>query len=1751
MEDLAVENVTNAHSPLAIVQSLDEMYPSDPAEPEFEDAAGISPLEKSVISPVVDVRFRSPKPAEGEEVNVFWPATSRAKSHSPLSSEYEQVPFFEAEQAVAEPHVVVHAEEDEVLASEISFLGAEHNGQVLLEGQEASAPEPATPLPQEDRDASSGPAQGGAEPDDSSVKEQVDPDPAHVVGCDEVARCKIAMAGDQVEAAWDEVTEEAVESAGENVEAAGSGDRDVISENEFSVEIDVRRRGGRRRKRGRTSSKVQGTRLPSRKKVEEEVCFICFDGGDLVVCDRRGCPKVYHPSCVNREESYFQSKGQWSCGWHICSKCQKSASYMCFTCTYSLCKVCVNEAEFTCIRGKKGFCPSCMGTILLMETSENADENKDGVDFNDRSCWEYLFKDYWIELKGKLSMNLDEITKARTVSKVCSLDIANEESSDDGQGASSDRSSACHNESTSKKKLNVARSTACEISRKEGQIEGLSPPEDTSRKRMKRYSRNVILDSSIKEGKTEFSAVHQENPLMIKVKKRSRKTVNEEGTANDTKSQVSVCKKKSSRKKLKRKSRRASGENLLGDLDKEPTTASEDANWASKELLAFVSHVKNGDKSILSQYDVQELLLDYIKANNLRDPRRRSQIICDKMLLALFGKSRVGHFEMLKLVESHFLTKVSSPASDENQGGDADPIEMGNEENNDLMENNRRITRKRVESKLQANFFDYAAIDAYNINLMYLRRSLMEELIDDMSTFSEKVFGSFVRIRVSAATQRQEVYRLVQVVGCGKAPEEYRTGKRITDVMLEIINLDKKEVITIDIISNQDFTEEECKRLRQSIKFGFISRLTVGEVQEKARVLQAVRHLESEKLRLTHLRDRASEKGRKKEYPFCELLSTPEEQMKRLNEVPDVHTDPKMDPSYESPEEDGDEDEHKEGNPMQSTFKGRELISPRKEGSYNWSGVLKSSNNVIAMGRSGHCDDFQSMELHGVLAASASEFPSLKKEDEKINVETQKTESKEPAVEPSSENKELLRESAVQLEPKLETLLAKVDPQSNANENEKLWHYKDPSGKIQGPFSMVQLRKWSKHFPSNLGIWRKSERQENSILLTDALAGNFQKDLPEWVPGDIKPTQLVKTSETTSVVYPAHLSPPSPPIISSTKIQGTTTSLSIFTEQGKNSKSDDVGIPTGQSSLGSHLVYQNTATQNEKTVRNAACTDLIANLDNKHGAGSNDFSRTSRQEQIAANVINSEANQQLSYQSIDLHNRPAVFPSEVDPCKKLLEQPGTTPGSILSINGNHSQPRTDLIGEVSASEGDATQKQDLAMPLNSDCCSNLGVPKPTDKLIDHSTSSTESNTVPEISPCDTSQIRFENGGASDVKPTVVSNALESVSPHRSDASTFPKLASETLQSAYTNSFTQNSGASFATSLHPVNPYDQSLSQNEQPIHLVPQTVSSCNWNLPNDTMGRELSGPSLNSTTMLSAVSAGVSTSVNCNNTLLVSSDGSKSFSTPQLSNSTSTVTFQPSNMCWGTGNPEVNNPGWQMPYPYQNFNNMAAAVGNLLCGSGVQGGLGATNNLGWGMIAQANMNMPWGVQPNANISWGQGLTLPPQQGNATSNFVWGTPQGNTILNDGCRPPAQGNVAPYPFWNAPAPGCSGQNPVCMPAPFVGNMNQNAWAIPSQGTTGAINTSGIAHENKSSSWDSPKENPSNSSFRKDKFRERNIGSRNGDFRGTGSGYGSGRQSRNWMPSGNAEGSSRPPENTGICKFFENGHCKKGASCNYIH
>ncbi|XP_047325211.1 zinc finger CCCH domain-containing protein 19-like isoform X2 [Impatiens glandulifera] len=760
-----------------------------------------------------------------------------------------------------------------------------------------------------------------------------------------------------------------------------------------------------KRKRGK-NAKVS-TRASTRTTIGEDVCFICFDGGELVLCDRRGCPKVYHPSCVNRDEAFFRAKGRWNCGWHLCSICEKNGHYSCYTCTFSVCKVCTKDAVILCVRGNKGFCETCMKTVMLIENNE-ASDNKDKVDFDDKSSWEFLFKDYWTDLKEKLSITTDELALAKNPRRGPDVSIGKEEANEENIDVNNGHSGS---------------------------------------------------DSS----------EHLED-------------------------------RKSKRRLSKRKSKRREKTEEIG-LPNTSEIAFVSRGWASQELLEFVMHMKDGDNSVLSQFDVQALLLEYIKTNKLRDPRRKSQIICDARLENLFGKARVGHFEMLKLLESHFLIKDDTHIDDV-QGTvvDTDVNQVERDENNDSpikggsKEKKRRIRKKGYDRGLQSNLNDYAAIDNHNINLIYLRRKLVEDVLEDVDKFHDTVVGTFVRIRIPGNNQKQDLYRLVQVIGTTKAPKPYKVGKRTTSFFLEVLNLDKTEVVGIDTISNQEFTEDECKRLRQSIKCGLINRLTVGDILHKATIMHVARVndcLEAETQRLFHLRDRASEKGRKKELRECveklQFLRTPEERRRRLDEIPEIRTDPKMDPNYESEDDDSDKATTAQENYLRpgagsgfSRNNGRETISPGRGNLTNsGSGSKKSSYNNLEFSRSNSGKDFSN------------------KIDDKSSVSKHLDES-------SSRNQ--VQDGGLHLgkmkpETKSETVVKSESFTSSASnppkiiETEKSWLYKDPSGKTQGLFSVVQLRKWSNngYFPTDLKVWRNKEGEETSILLTDALAGKFHQ----------------------------------------------------------------------------------------------------------------------------------------------------------------------------------------------------------------------------------------------------------------------------------------------------------------------------------------------------------------------------------------------------------------------------------------------------------------------------------------------------------------------------------------------------------------------------------------------------------------------------------------------------------------------------------
>eukprot|EP01018_Ginkgo_biloba_P023475 Gb_13315 [translate_table: standard] len=355
------------------------------------------------------------------------------------------------------------------------------------------------------------------------------------------------------------------------------------------------------------------------------------------------------------------------------------------------------------------------------------------VDFTDKETYEYLFKDYWLEVKDRHSLTLAELQKAQSPLKVIEGYVKDDV--DSNKTSEEDDVSNTRSDETS--------DWMCEESYNVGA-------------KRRRRPRTVVIP--------EEDSVEMENEI-------GRKDIPMERQLN---------------------------------------------RWASKELVEFIEFINEDTNNVFSENKILRLLLKYIVQNKLEDRRKKGQIICDEKLRNLFGRSIIRRFEISKLLESHFgpkqgISKLEDPRH----------LPLNNDDNwvelDDTKEKESRSTMdKRWKSQMKANENkvikadpnDYAAISVHNIRLVYLQQALLEDLLEDLGSFNNKVVGSFVRIGITEIGKQQGLcYHLVQVVGTKKVQEAYNTGRRMTDVILEILNFNKQEDVSIDAISNQDFTE--------------------------------------------------------------------------------------------------------------------------------------------------------------------------------------------------------------------------------------------------------------------------------------------------------------------------------------------------------------------------------------------------------------------------------------------------------------------------------------------------------------------------------------------------------------------------------------------------------------------------------------------------------------------------------------------------------------------------------------------------------------------------------------------------------------------------------------------------------------------------------------------------------------------------------------------------------------------------------
>ncbi|KAJ1379280.1 SWIB/MDM2 domain, partial [Sesbania bispinosa] len=166
--------------------------------------------------------------------------------------------------------------------------------------------------------------------------------------------------------------------------------------------------------------------------------------------------------------------------------------------------------------------------------------------------------------------------------------------------------------------------------------------------------------------------------------------------------------------------------------------------WGSRSLIEFLKYIGRDTSREFSEHDVASIIIEYCKEKKLFDSEKKRKINCDDQLKSLLGRKSVNRNNIHNLLAPHFAENFEEmddiTSSPENRD-DNEPFKFSRERK---LISSTKSCQKLVSEERQSCF---AAIVSSNLKLVYLKRSLMEELLKQPETFDGKVLGSFVRIK--------------------------------------------------------------------------------------------------------------------------------------------------------------------------------------------------------------------------------------------------------------------------------------------------------------------------------------------------------------------------------------------------------------------------------------------------------------------------------------------------------------------------------------------------------------------------------------------------------------------------------------------------------------------------------------------------------------------------------------------------------------------------------------------------------------------------------------------------------------------------------------------------------------------------------------------------------------------------------------------------------------------------------------------
>ncbi|XP_062030130.1 uncharacterized protein At5g08430-like isoform X2 [Rosa rugosa] len=316
--------------------------------------------------------------------------------------------------------------------------------------------------------------------------------------------------------------------------------------------------------------------------------------------------------------------------------------------------------------------------------------------------------------------------------------------------------------------------------------------------------------------------------------------------------------------------------------------------WGSKPLIEFLRSIGKDTTEKISQLDLDNIICNYIRDKELYVTKDKRKALCDQSLRSIFRTKFVFLVRIYGLLGEHLVENITEDSGSE----DEEEIKLEDKNNGTTHERKKRRVssdttiasdEKKASPRFQKSCF--ASIIPENMKLVYIKRSLLEKLLKEPDHSESKVLGSFVRVKNNPLDYLQRnTHQFSQVKGIKEISATNGEGNKIL-LQLSYFGND----IPLSLLSDSNFSQEECEDLCQNVANGYLKKPTVVEFEKKARELHQdiTKHwIEKELVRLQNCVDWANEKGWRRELDEYldqrELLKKPSEQERLLKQMPEV-----------------------------------------------------------------------------------------------------------------------------------------------------------------------------------------------------------------------------------------------------------------------------------------------------------------------------------------------------------------------------------------------------------------------------------------------------------------------------------------------------------------------------------------------------------------------------------------------------------------------------------------------------------------------------------------------------------------------------------------------------------------------------------------------------------------------------------------------------------------------------------------------